>query len=878
MKSTINLRNSISADNLNDDIYNFEDKSAPLVSNNGIHKLGGITNIREVNYDLQPGSHYVADNGDFIRVDGSKIYINDELIFSEHVDSPIEKIASINTSVSRDILMLTDYYYTIQYDGARINVYKYDYSGNIDTGFSYSFALSGVFMIGFVRGIETEADIEVYNYDGAFIKAYNSSGTLKLTITAVGSTTFNYVYCYRYASGKYLAGLINNTVNEFYTKDGAGAQVAIKGRYVIEQKDIISGYARHVVTETPRFDGTRLYAVSLVGYTSFTATWSGVNNYPADTTVVSSILQSQIGYGYADFTFKKTSSATNIFNFIFPAPNDVNLPVIIQSNSNTLIGSYGKLTNTYSKLATKEIRIHWSRGLATGRQVSIGLASTPIAFDVMGTVLSDIGGFDETYAPYHYNGKLLYRTNNGGFEIVQYENVGSQNTPRIQRISDNLYKINTISPLNILDVSTKTLSLGSSDYNGRFSLQSVATPSTSSNKKIVAQLRAPYSSGADYGDVLTQIPTPTSANIDIISYKVPNLTTYNLDLIDVYIEDVYSFTQDEYGTEKVLSDPDNPLYIPDTRLPVPMMSNYTSGVAQNSGTTFFLNPTFDGYEIGNDKRGDYRAFSLFGQTYLFDSFSIYIANIQTNILVGLDFICSAVGMLFVAQSPTEAYFISDFDNSLYIFNGGRSLSKAKEMTLLEPVLSGVYSVKESTLLLNTRNTFIWIRDGLITQQTKLSAQVGNVSLFSTTDGIVISNLTTRHYKYPYYPQVLFGFSSQIVKPLSFQTAYYGQTANQKSNVLEYVITLYSETRLPMTVIITEKSKDQDAQYENTVRQELYRDDWDSIGYAHIRLIPVYQKSLGSSLQIDIAEKVVVLDVSIVWDDNTTATIASNKTQ
>jgi hypothetical protein len=204
------------------------------------------------------------------------------------------------------------------------------------------------------------------------------------------------------------------------------------------------------------------------------------------------------------------------------------------------------------------------------------------------------------------------------------------------------------------------------------------------------------------------------------------------------------------------------------------------------------------------------------------------------------------------------------------------------MTALPNIIKGVYSTKEATLLLDTVDTLIWVRDSIITKQEKTDIQKSssNLSFYTTQDGIILSGNylnsginSNAKWQYTYNP-----ISGSLPVPLTMQTAYFGQTANQKSNIKEFVIVLYSQTKSPITVELTERSKDQDAHYENVTKIPLIKKDWDSRGYAQVRVQPKYQKSLGTSLQIDITEKVTILDVSIVWDDNASATIAQNKSR
>ena len=145
-------------------------------------------------------------------------------------------------------------------------------------------------------------------------------------------------------------------------------------------------------------------------------------------------------------------------------------------------------------------------------------------------------------------------------------------------------------------------------------------------------------------------------------------------------------------------------------------------------------------------------------------------------------------------------------------------------------------------------------------------------LYSTALGIILSN-DVQSWQYTYYAQ-----PGSKPAPLSVQTAYFGGTANQKSILKHWVVTLYNPARGAVAIGYTAKCKDQDRQYETTGKIALTANDWDNQGYAFVRVQPKNQRALGSSLQIDIEESVAILDVSMIYEDATDATIAPAKSK
>jgi hypothetical protein len=257
--------------------------------------------------------------------------------------------------------------------------------------------------------------------------------------------------------------------------------------------------------------------------------------------------------------------------------------------------------------------------------------------------------------------------------------------------------------------------------------------------------------------------------------------------------------------------------------------------------------------------------------YLFDGLAIYIANIQNNVLQSTDKICEAYGMTYIAVTPAEAFFLSDFDNSLYSFNGGRTLVKTKAFTTLDVIDSGVWSTVDGTMLLNGTNSFIWVRDGICTKIAKKPTQT-NLKFYTTQNGIIIAN-DNYSWQYTYYPQ-----AGSLPLPLTFQTAYFGQENNQLSVLKRWIITIYNTRKDVLHITTTEKSKDQDCQYSHQSQFILTNADYDALGYAHIRVTPKHPRALGSSIIIHIAELAAVLDVTAEWEDSATAAISAGKSR
>jgi hypothetical protein len=703
------------------------------------------------------------------------------------------------------------------------------------------------------------------------IYPFYTNGTTPVSNLLTGQTTSSYLYVYRYENGEYLVNLVNNNLNRMWILNNSTLAITQNnGRYCWPQ--VSGGKTRHIVTETPRFTGANMIVFSLVGYTDF-VTYSGTQVVQTNGLVLSSISKSAIGWNYADATFKQTLSATNVYNYYGPVPQRQSAAfyTIYQGNTDTLITGNSKLTNGAGVVPVVPFEFRANLIAARNNPGNQSFLSVAIldnsASDALGTIITGLGEFDDTYQPQIVNDDTIMYLYNGGWSVVK---IGLTVTERIQRIDSRLYKINTIAPYNIVDSQSKRLELGSIDYNGKMIYASTAAPAGST--PVVSNIVAKYCNSIDAGDRDVQIPSPGTASISVFGYRIPIINSILSDYkVDTYINDLYSFSTYTDGSELVLSDPASPIYVSDSRIPVPIGVIYKQGVVINGQITIFLDKNYDGYVVGNDTSGTYEPFVLFGQTYLFDGLSIYQATFSGNLLSSLDKICDAYGMQYIAISPIEAYFLSNFDNSMYSFTGGRNLSKTKAFTSLNAIASGTYSTLDGSLLFDSTGHLIWVRDGLASQNAKKPTQT-DLRLFTTSDGIILAN-DYGAWQYTYYPQ-----AGSTVVPLSFQTAYFGMTANQKSILKSWVVTIYNDRRDVVRILTTERAIDQDDQYEHSATFTLTAKDFDSRGYAIIRVQPKYQRSLGSSLQIDCAEKIVVLEISSEFEDSNTAVMAANKSR
>jgi hypothetical protein len=524
------------------------------------------------------------------------------------------------------------------------------------------------------------------------------------------------------------------------------------------------------------------------------------------------------------------------------------------------------------KAGTANIRM----GLISGVQsfISVACESAAAEDDAVGVLITNVGEIDNTYCPmvsYRYGIRFTYKYNNTFYVIVLRACLVTDNL--IQEISPGLLKCNTISPYNIIDTINNKVELGSIDYHGQIKFKGLAPEAV---HKWAAIIQGKYCQSIDTGD---KLPTQTTTAAPIlpgtaipikISSAIMGKTDYS---VDVYYDDIYWRSAPSFGgytTAPAYAIPSKVdlLYVSDITLPVAMGSTYPGNfTAKTKDETLFLERykldytgayhEFDGYQIGNNLSGVYDSFTLFGQIYLFDGLNIYAASFNGTAFQSREMACPAYGMTYIASAPTQIYFLSSYDNSLYVFDGGRSLTKYHRLSDEATVTDGVYSTLENTLLLQTATTFIWVRDNVISVNAKKTNQTAT-ALYTTSAGIVISNNVNK-WIYSYLP-----LAGSTVVPFVYFGPYLGMGTEMRAATVTYFATLYSPTKAAADLTLVCYSFDEDGYHVQTEYLHINAGDWASNGFYRCRIQPQSQKAVAAAIGVAFTTKLILNRVSVEY--------------
>ena len=783
------------------------------------------------------------------------------------------------------------------FDGSKGNWKKYNGTGTGTGAYNNGLIQTGnvslpSFFI-FNNNIINTGTISPYNLINNNILFLHASGS---NIVDLPQARLAPIFAYRFENGVYLYGVTNCLESNWYSLNINSEIDVVNARYAVIQYN--GAKSRALVSGIPQTINNNLTAFGTYGYNDF-STFTNSVAYPNISIPSAIVYQNNIGMGAVDIVFRKGGDTRNYYNLYAPQFNSTQTTLVNtnQCNTNTPINAYGKLTNGYGLAPSVpfEFRTIWTNN----SQTALSVALTGTTNDNLGVLITNYGEFDANFIPKTIsNNRILYKYNNV-FYIIDI----TLTPPNvIQEMYGNLYKINTISPLNLLDTGASQLVIDSCDYNGRVLFSSTAAPSAITHF-FVALYQGLYSNSVDPGNKFIYINPFTSSNFTPIGITLPNTTQIPQNYeIDAFYDNIYISSVFSNGSNFV-----NPNLLVSSIAGTTGMS-YSAAIVLNSGggttpvipiaqgyiykqkavttpiETIFLLQNYNsgqingvvnlyaGYGVGNQLTGIFNNFLLYGQNYIFDGQYIWSVDIQNNVVQNKTRRAEAFDLQFIAQSPKLAFFISPFDNSLFVFSGDYQLNKVVLLNELLPITSGVFGDGENTLLMLNSGNLVWMRDSIFTENSLLPTQQ-NLQLFNTVKGIFIlgndgSNWYT--WQYTFAPT-----SSSVIIPLDWKSGYFGQQGNEKSIVNSIAIYLHNPAKTVTTLTgnITTINTGAGGSY-NELQQNFSRvikpQDWSVNGQRVVRIQPTTQRSLGISVELFCSSYVIIKSVEFETVDDTLA--------
>jgi hypothetical protein len=312
-------------------------------------------------------------------------------------------------------------------------------------------------------------------------------------------------------------------------------------------------------------------------------------------------------------------------------------------------------------------------------------------------------------------------------------------------------------------------------------------------------------------------------------------------------------------------------------------------------------PNFYGYTIGNligsftppalgGTQGNFfnqkalTFFRLYGQYYGFDGdnvYSITLSGGSTGTITGNpQIVAYGNGLQYLTSSPTEAIFLSSYDNSIFSFNGGRVISKIHGFNKEATIIAGAYNVRDNALYLLTASSVITVRDTMITSNSLPAGITASSTTLNSTDQGIYFTTNNVYVTRTYY------FTTTSAQPpiaLDWQSAYYGP-GNGEAMLLQRVVAHVQTSRgLRADLSFTWYYKTQDAAGNATAGTVTawpagtaqtgqlciqYAGESGS-GYGYVDWVPTNKYVVGGSLRIQDStsspvQKLVLLDLVVYY--------------
>lgn len=466
----------------------------------------------------------------------------------------------------------------------------------------------------------------------------------------------------------------------------------------------------------------------------------GIESYN-DTTVTTGLRPYRVNT--EDETLANATVFTDKGRFITLNSTNINSgtqPTITYSIGGDLDGFVSLIPEHRALLSDSNYNIYglYYNGLLTGVSVNNTLLDTPS---------NGIEHFDIKMI----GTDLVVLLDNKKFTINE---LGSDNI-QISKVADFLYKTNLLCPTNFIYEDSKTISLvrGAIPFIGyRWNTSlinslNILMPDVGNSANDIFEIASGMNTTLDsdipvasYLLPAVQIPTyVTSSDLDNVNKVLiserkmlirPDLSVcYDTDLIDVYFTHTLYSTDITYKTSfkgngietynDKLKDTSwwitsdiviFPIGIATEMLgvnyyapTVELGNNYTAQLYTHENTTFAIFNSAQQIYEGN------QIFTIYTSNYYYDGQAVYYIG-GSNENVSNEFVCYVLGMKFLCNSGTEAYFWSEWEKRLYVFTGSNTMQAADKFSIFGDLADSLYSSHEQALylLFKSNNTYTLI--------------------------------------------------------------------------------------------------------------------------------------------------------------------------
>ena len=330
-------------------------------------------------------------------------------------------------------------------------------------------------------------------------------------------------------------------------------------------------------------------------------------------------------------------------------------------------------------------------------------------------------------------GVNVYRLNNG-----QFVSVYSTTIPKFSEIVAGVVTLNSLGAWGaIIDLNAQVMHYNYAAYTQSFFKTRASTSDVHSvcYLKIFDQYSTSIDAQQTFCDYSYIAPMATDVNGGKclpVGWSAWNGQT------TAYLGDYYSYT---LGSTALLNSfaPHVGGYVFNANIPPGGDASFVGGGINMLNAVAIQTPGYFGYYLfplgGGSNLLPWKFANIFivhGIFYAANGEYIYQITLTqgtTGVIQGAPFkLVYAIGMRYLCSSPERAYFVSDFDNSLFAFDGGQGLNKIFELSKKMSIIDAVYVVRDNAVYLHTLYTVITIREGRKIQEAGAVTQTDPVQI------------------------------------------------------------------------------------------------------------------------------------------------------
>lgn len=243
-------------------------------------------------------------------------------------------------------------------------------------------------------------------------------------------------------------------------------------------------------------------------------------------------------------------------------------------------------------------------------------------------------------------------------------------------------------------------------------------------------------------------------------------------------------------------------------------------------------------------------FTIYTNSYYYDGEAIYsiISAGQT------EFVCYAIGLKFLGNSGTEAYFYSPYDKSIYLFSGSNTLSYARSLSAMGNIIDSMFSsVNQRMFILDDNSKVLWLSN----TSSGLYELEGINHLESSEQGAIM--VGDRNYTI-FSPRNDF----DDVVPISLETGWIGDST--ALNRFAYAdIQLYSTIPTKSDVLIKILTKDGTDIKTTSKLIEIKPSMWKG-NYLKVRATPDETVGQAFKIIIESADRISIMNIQVAFEE------------